>query len=131
MRCKGRIAVALAAVALAGCGGSGSSDQQQVRTAFNTVIHDLADHNPAACSLFTERYALENTGLSSYPAALAKCRAHTRSATLTIPKGLKVNSVKVKGNSATLKASAPGQGSGLFHLLKVNGQWKIDSVTAR
>lgn len=131
MRWKAFTTIAVATLALAGCGGSSSSDQQQVRNAFNTVVRDLANRNPAACNLFTQRYAVENTGLSSYSAALQKCRAHVLSKTLTIPKGLKVDNVKVKHSSATLRASAPGQGTGVFRLAKVSGQWKIDSVTAR
>ena len=129
MRTKASLAAGLAALALAGCGGS--SDKQQVRATFNKVVHELAARNPSACSLFTKRYALENTGLSNYQAALARCRSHTTQHTLSLPKGLKVDSVKVKGNKATLKASAPGQGTGVFHFLKQSGQWKIDSVSAR
>ena len=129
MRTKASLAAGLAALALAGCGGS--SDKQQVRATFNKVVHELAARNPTACSLFTKRYALENTGLSNYQAALARCRSHTTQHTLSLPKGLKVDSVKVKGNKATLKASAPGQGTGVFHFLKQSGLWKIDSVSAR
>lgn len=129
MKIKGSFAVGLVTLALAGCGGS--SNPQGVRETFNKVIHELAARNPAACDLFTKRYALENTGLANYQAALARCRSHTTQHTLSLPKGLHVDSVKVKGNSATLKASAPGQGTGVFHLLKQDGQWKIDSVTAR
>ena len=129
MKTRASLAVGLAALALAGCGGS--SDQQQVHNSFNKVVHELAARNPAACSLFTKRYALENTGLSNYQAALARCRSHTAQHKLSLPKGLRVDSVKVKGNRATLKASAPGQGTGVFHFVKQSGQWKIDTVTAR
>jgi hypothetical protein len=129
MKTKASLAVGLAALALAGCGGS--SDQQQVHNTFNKVVHELAARNPAACDLFTKRYALENTGLSNYHAALARCRSHTTQHSLTLPKGLRVVTVKVKGDKATLKASAPGQGTGTFHFLKESGKWKIDSVTAK
>jgi hypothetical protein len=125
MKTRASLAFGVAALALAGCGGS--SDQQQVRTSFNKVVHELAARNPAACSLFTKRYALENTGLSNYQAALARCRSHTAQHKLSLPRGLRV----VKGNQATLKASAPGQGTGVFHFVKQSGQWKIDTVTAR
>lgn len=129
MKIKGSFAAALVALALAGCGGS--SNQQSVRDTFTKAINELAARNPAACDLFTKRYALENTGLSNYQAALARCRSHTAKHSLSLPKGLKVDSVKVKGSNATLKASAPGQGIGVFHLVNEDGQWKIDSVTAR
>ena len=129
MKTKASLAVGLMALALAGCGGS--NDQQQVRNTFNKVVRELAARNPAACTLFTKRYALENTGLSNYHAALARCRSHTTKHSLTLPKGLRVSTVHVKGNKATLKASAPGQGTGIFHFVKESGQWKIDSVTAR
>ena len=129
MKRKASLAVGLAALALAGCGGS--SDQQQVHATFNKVVHELAARNPAACSLFTKRYALQNTGLSNYHAALARCRSHTTQHSLSLPKGLRVGKVRVKGNKAILTASAPGQGSGTFHFVKQSGQWKIDSVTAR
>ena len=129
MKTRASLAGALAALALAGCGGS--SDPQQVRASFNKVVHELAARNPAACSLFTKRYALENTGLSNYQAALARCRSHTAQHKLSLPRGLRVDSVTVKGNKATLKASAPGQGTGVFHFVKQSGQWKIDTVTAR
>jgi uncharacterized lipoprotein YmbA len=129
MKTKASLAVGLAALALAGCGGS--SDQQQVHAAFNKVVHELAARNPAACNLFTKRYALENTGLSNYHAALARCRSHTSKHSLSLPKGLRVEKVKVKGNRAILTASAPGQGTGTFHFVKESGQWRIDAVTAR
>src|SRR5207248_11216222 len=129
MKTKASLAVGLTALALAGCGGS--SDQQQVHNTFNKVVHELAARNPAACDLFTKRYALENTGLSNYHAALARCRSHTTQHSLSLPKGLRVDKVNVHGNKATLRASAPGQGTGTFHFVKESGQWKIDSVTAR
>ena len=129
MKIKASLAAGLAALALAGCGGSG--DKQQVRNTFTKVVHELAARNPAACSMFTKRYALENTGLSSYQAALARCRSHTAQHRLSLPKGLKVDGVKVKGNKAILKASAPQQGTGVFHFVKQSGQWKIDAVSAR
>jgi hypothetical protein len=129
MRANALLAAGLAALGLAACGGS--SDQQQVRNTFNKVVHELAARNPAACALFTKRYALENTGLSNYPAALARCRSHTTQHSLSLPEGLRIDGVRVKGNKATLRASAPGQGTGSFHFLKVSGQWKIDSVTAK
>jgi hypothetical protein len=129
MKTRASLAVGLAALAVAGCGGS--SDQQQVRNSFNKVVHELAARNGAACSLFTKRYALENTGLSNYQAALARCRSHTAQHKLSLPRGLKIESVKVKGNKAILKASAPGQGTGVFHFVKESGEWKIDLVTAR
>jgi hypothetical protein len=129
MKTRASLTVGLAALVVAGCGGS--SDQQQVRNSFNKVVHELAARNGAACSLFTKRYALENTGLSNYQAALARCRSHTAQHKLSLPRGLKIDSVKVKGNKAILKASAPGQGTGVFHFVKESGEWKIDLVTAR
>jgi hypothetical protein len=129
MKTKASLAVGLVALVLAGCGGL--SDQQQVHKTFDKVVHELAARNPAACDLFTKRYALENTGVSNYHAALARCRSHTTKHSLSLPKGLRVTSVKVKGNKASLKASAPGQGTGTFHFVKESGQWKIDAVTAR
>jgi hypothetical protein len=50
---------------------------------------------------------------------------------VSVPSGLRVVKVKVSGDGATLKAEVPGQGTGIFHLLNQNGQWKIDSVTAK
>lgn len=129
MKTKASLAIALVAMVAAGCGGA--SNQEGVRGTFNKVVHELADRNPAACTLFSKRYALENTGQASYQAALAKCRAHTRAHTVSLPSGLRIDHVKVKGNEATLKASAPGQGTGIFHFVKQSGQWKIDSVTSR
>jgi uncharacterized lipoprotein len=130
MRFKAVAAAAAAALALAGCGGS-SNNKQSVRSAFEKVVHELANRNPAACTLFTKRYAIENTGLATYHAALAKCRSHTLHHTLSLPRGLKVVRVKVKGNKANLTASAPGQGIGIFHFVKQGGQWKIDSVATK
>lgn len=129
MKTEASLAVAVVALALAGCGGQ--SNQQQVRNTFNKVVHELAARNPDACSMFTKRYALENTGLSNYVAALARCRSHTTQHSLSLPKGLRVTSVKVKGKKALLRASAPGQGTGVFHFVEQSGQWKIDSVTPR
>ncbi len=132
MKSRGTIAIGLVTVAIAGCGGGGSSSgKQQVRSAFNTLTRDLANRDPAACSLFTQRYALANTGQSSYQAALNICRSHIKSGAVSVPSGLKVGKVKVKGNSATVKATAPGQGSGIFHFVNESGHWKVDSVTAK
>jgi hypothetical protein len=129
VKTRATLAVGLLAVAAAGCRGSGG--QQQVRSAFEKTMHELAARNPAACSSFTERYALEHTGQSNYSAALASCRRHISSGSVSVPSGLRVVKVKVSGNSATVKSAVPGQGTGVFHFLKQNGQWKIDSVTAK
>ncbi|MBV8735007.1 MAG: hypothetical protein JO321_15165 [Solirubrobacterales bacterium] len=132
MKTKASLAIGLVAMAAAGCGGGGTaSNQQGVRSTFNKVVHELADRNPAACELFSKRYAVENTGQANYQAALATCRAHTSQHSVSLPPGLRIDHVEVKGNTATLKASAPGQGSGIFHFVKESGQWKIDSVTSR
>jgi hypothetical protein len=131
MKTRGTIAMGLVALVIAGCGGSSSSDQQQVKQAFTTLTRDLSNHDTGACSLFTKRYALENTGQSSYQAALNICRSHIKAGSVSVPSGLKVGKVKVNGNSATVKATAPGQGSGIFHFLKESGQWKVDGVTAK
>jgi len=130
MKFKVIAAAAAVMLALTGCGSS-SSNKQGVRTTFEKVVHELASRNPSACTLFTKRYAIENTGLANYQAALAKCRSHTLHSNLTLPRGLKVVGVKVKGKRATLKASAPGQGIGVFHFVEQGGQWKIDSVTTK
>lgn len=131
MKPKASLAVGLIVLVAAGCGGSSSSNQQQVRNTFNEVVYELAARNPAACTLFTKKYALENTGTANYQAALTKCRAHTKQHSLVLPKGLRIVHIKVRGNNATLTAAAPGQGSGLFHFVKQSGQWKIDAVTSR
>jgi hypothetical protein len=129
MRIRATIAIGVMALAAAGCGGSG--DRQQVRSAFEKTIHEVGSHNLAACSGFTARYLLEQTGQSSYSDALATCRRQTTSGSVSVPARVHVGKIKVKGDSATLKAVVPGRGSGLFHFLKQNGQWKIDSVTAK
>jgi hypothetical protein len=129
MRTKATIAIGVLALAAAGCGGSGG--KQQVKSAFETTVHELQNRDPAACSMFTKRYALQNTGQASYQAALATCRRHTASRAVSAPNGLRIQKIKVNGNSATLKAIAPGQGTGVFHFVNQGGQWKIDSVTAK
>jgi hypothetical protein len=132
MKSRATIALAVAALAAAGCGGSSSSGaKQQVKSAFNTLISDLSNHNPAACAMFTTRYAVENTGQGSYSAALAVCRRHIQSGTVSVPKGLKISKIKVKGHAATVRAIAPGQGSGIFHFFEEGGRWKVDGVTAK
>jgi hypothetical protein len=131
MKSRGTIAIGLVALVVAGCGGGSSSGKQQVQSAFNTLTADLSKHDPAACSLFTQRYALENTGQSNYKAATAICRRNIKGGSVSVPNGLKIAKVKVKGNSATVKATAPGQGSGIFHFLNQGGHWKVDSVTAK
>lgn len=130
MKPKASLAIGLVALVATGCGGtSGTNNQQQVRNAFNKVVHELVDRNPAACLLFSKRYLVENTGAANYRAALAKCRAHTRRHSLSLPKGLRIDKVKVNGKKATLTASAPGQGSGRFNFVHRHGRWKLDSVT--
>jgi hypothetical protein len=48
-----------------------------------------------------------------------------------VPKGLKISKIKVKGHAATVRAIAPGQGSGIFHFFEEGGHWKVDGVTAK
>jgi hypothetical protein len=131
MKIRGTIAVGLMALAVGACGGGSSDAKQQVQSSFNTLMRDLSNQDPAACTLFSKRYALENTGQSNYQVALSICRRHIQGGSVTVPKGLKVAKVNVKGNSATVKATAPGQGSGIFHFVNENGHWKVDSVTAK
>lgn len=131
MKIRGTIAVGLMVLAVGACGGGSSGTKQQVQSSFNTLMHDLSNHDAAACTLFTKRYALENTGQSNYQTALSICRRHIQGGSVSVPNGLKVAKVNVKGNSATVKATAPGQGSGIFHLVNENGHWKVDSVTAK
>jgi hypothetical protein len=130
MRRKATIAIGLTAVAVAGCGGS-SADTQQVTSSFNHIMSELRSRNPAVCNQFTGRYAFENTGTANHAAAVAICRRHVSSGSVPVPSGIKIQKTKVSGNMATVWVEAPGQGTGVFHLLKQSGQWKIDSVTAK
>ena len=127
---KATIAIGLTALAAAGCGG-GSSGSQQVKSSFDHIMSELRSRDPAVCSDFTGRYALENTGKSNYKAAVAICRRHVQSGAVPVPKGIRIKKAKVNGNTATIWVLASGQGTGVFHMVKQSNQWKIDSVTAK
>jgi hypothetical protein len=131
MRWKPTIVLGLTAMAAAGCGGGGVGANHQVESTFEHIMSELRSRNPAVCSQFSGRYALENTGKSNYSDALAICRRHVRSGSVPVPSEVKIQKTKVKANSATLWVEVPGQGSGVFHMVRQSGHWKIDSVTAK
>ncbi len=132
MHRKATIAVGLTAMAAGGCGGGGgSAASQQVNSSFEHIMSQLRSRNPAVCSEFSGRYAFENTGRSNYTAALAICRRHVASGAVSVPNGIKIKKTKVNGNMATVWVEAAGQGTGVFHMVKQSGRWKIDSVTAK
>ena len=132
MRWKATIAIGLTAIAAAGCGGGGSSaGSQQVRASFEHIMSELRSRNPAVCTDFSGRYALENTGKSNYSAAIAICRHHVLSGSVPVPNGIKIKKTRVNGTMATVWVEAPGQGTGVFHMVNQSGRWKIDAVTAK
>jgi len=127
-------ALAVLPVAL-GAAGCGKSDQDQAKGAVNEFLQDSVHPSGKLCDVVAKRVIEQRTGLKG-DTALKKCRENADKAGKSgragnaLPKGLKLTDVMLKGNAGTVKAMAPGQGSGTFHVIKEDGKWKVDSAGA-
>ena len=123
MRVRGVVAVGLAGLALAACGGGGS-DVDQVRQTAHQFVNDLLNGDTAgACSLITPS-ALSQVGGQSGCSKLLDLALKTPGAKQKIQtQASKLDSapVKINGNSATIQ----GGGSSPTPLVKQNGRWYI------
>jgi hypothetical protein len=132
----------VAALALAGCGGGGSGDEQAVKDTVTTFMSALARGDGAtACSKATAAAQQRLTAQaaqagSNCPAIIA---AISKRLPAEVKQGLETAQVKkvtVKGNTATVTDHditsksgnlGPFLGSGATTLTKVGGSWKLSS----
>jgi hypothetical protein len=101
----------LPALVLAACGGSGSSDEDKIRD----IVNESAKTPSKVC---------DNLAAAPLKAIGGKDKC------LTAAKGqkgtdVKIASVKVDGDKATVKASGGGSGTDSINLAKEDGEWKI------
>jgi hypothetical protein len=125
------LALAPGVLAVAGCGGN--SDADAAKTAVNTFIETGRHPTAKLCDVISQRFIEERTHLQGQ-AALEKCRTNAAKAGAagrgaTFPANIKLTDVKVTGGKADVTATAPGQKSGVFHMVKEGGKWKVDSAT--
>ncbi len=126
------LAILPAALGVAGCG---KSDKDQAKSAVNDFLQDSVHPSAKLCDVVAKRVIEMRTGLKG-DAALKKCRENADKAGKaggngnSLPKGLKLTDVQIKGSAGTVRAMAPGQGSGTFHVVKEDGKWKVDSAGA-
>ena len=120
----------LAALALAGCGDSGPSDEQQIRGTLDQFAQATAakDYEALCQRIFAPKLVetLEQIGLP--------CEAALRKGIEGVKQPqISVGAVTVDGDSAKaeVRSSADGQkpSQDTVELDRVNGQWRISSLT--
>lgn len=126
-RCGAIVVLAVTAAVVSGCGGT--SPQDSVKSTFNKFVSERAKGDPAACDLLSQGFVKQQTG-KGYAAGVQICRQRAGASKLAIPKSLKVDKVTVKGNTASLTASIPGQGSATFGFVMEGGSWKVNTSGA-
>jgi hypothetical protein len=125
---------AMAALALtaAGCGDSGSSNEDEVKDSANSFFTAIKDKDFGdACNLLTDKTKdqLEQLG-KQLPNNKGGCQgvleaSEKAGAFKNAPKGdeLDFEEVKVDGNSATVKTKGDDEPT---NFTKVDGDWKVD-----
>jgi|tagenome__1003787_1003787.scaffolds.fasta_scaffold20151884_2 hypothetical protein len=133
LRPAARIPIVLAcvgAVALPGCGGSGSSDTDQVGKAV-TGFYDalIAKNGPKACGELTPAFKAKSEAAFSVVARRRiTCEAYVSNPPLeTSDAPAKVSDIKVSGDTATVKIVRANT-SASAQLRKIEGKWKIASI---
>ena len=121
----------LAALALAGCGDSGPSDEQQIRATLDRFAEATAAQDyPALCQRILAPKLVDTLEQIGLP-----CEAALRRGFEGVKQPqISVGEVTVDGDSAKaqVRSSAEGQqpSQDTVELTKVNGQWRISSLAA-
>ena len=121
--------MALAAAAVAGCGGGG--DEQAVRTAVNGWIGAVVRHDDAAaCARLSsdlrrrlERHLLGEGVKGSCKTWAAKYVSPRHPAS---QRAARITAVRIRDARATVSLTAPGVPPGSATLVKERGRWRID-----
>ena len=110
------VAVGILAVAslVGACGGK--SDDENIRS----TVGQLAKSDPAVCDKMTKKFLDQ-----AFDGKAARCKKEAKE-DRGEPEKLKIKSVKVNGEKATVNATVGGE-AGKVGLVK-DGDWKIDSV---
>jgi hypothetical protein len=122
--------VLLAALALAGCGDSGPTDEQQIRTTLDQFAQATAAQDyPALCQRILAPKLVDTLEQIGLP-----CEAALRRGFEGVKQPqISVGEVSVDGDSAKaqVRSSAEGQkpSQDTVELDRVNGQWRISSLT--
>jgi Protein of unknown function (DUF3828) len=122
-------ALALAAIALAGCGPFGSkSDEDQVRDAVDQLVTARNQaHFGEVCGLFAAAQ------LAKFKKANTTCEKYlSQNASPDTTTTIRVEEVRIQGDRATVDATVShnaGAGNAeTILMLKENGDWKVSSV---
>src|SRR3954447_13943377 len=125
---------ALAALALAACGGSGGQgpDGAAIRTAVQRWSDAVVGHDsPAACDQLSRR--LRKTMARHILGEGAGGSCHTWAARYVSPRhpashrDARITVVRIHGEHATVSLTAPGGLAGTASLVDENGRWRIDN----
>jgi hypothetical protein len=123
------LASALVLAILAGCGGSGPTPEQQVRTTVSDFGRATAakDYKTICARLLAPKLIEDVTSIGlPCERALKQGLGHVKEPRLTI------GNVRIDGDqaSAEIRSSASGQepSQDTLKLVKVNGTWKISSL---
>jgi hypothetical protein len=120
----------LAALVLAGCGDSGPTDEQQIRTTLDQFAQATAAQDyPALCQRILAPKLVDTLEQIGLP-----CEAALRRGFEGVKQPqISVGDVSVDGDSAKaqVRSSAEGQkpSQDTVELDRVNGQWRISSLT--
>ena len=122
-------ALLVSALALAACGGSGSSDEDQIEAAIET---SATASDPVNCTKLETLAFSEQSSGESGKAAIEKCEEEAKD-----PEGkaetVAVSEVEVDGAKATANAAVTGgslEGQTVsIALVEEDGEWKLDQIT--
>lgn len=122
-------ALIVSALALVACGGSGSSDEENIEAAIET---SATASDPANCTKLETLAFSEQSSGESGKAATEKCEEEAKD-----PEGkaesVAVSEVEVDGSKATANAAISGgslEGQTVsIALVEEDGQWKLDQIT--
>ena len=111
------LAVFVAALGLVACGsgGSGGSDEDQIRT----VVNHLADSDEAVCGELTDSLLKKEFKDKADCEKQAKASKETNS--------FEIKSVKVNGDKAAVAVTSKTD-KGTISVVKQGGDWKIDDI---
>ena len=123
------LALVLAAIALAGCGG-GKSDEEQVRDTVRQFFTALQKRDAKKfCDEFlTEEFIRQSTGATG-DRAHEECRRQFRTLQASNVELARIHRVRIKGGEATVRATVRTQGGTrpqVFRLKKEDGDWRLE-----
>jgi hypothetical protein len=117
----------VSALALAACGSSGNSDENQIEEAIET---SATTTDPADCTKVSTRRFMEQTAQSEGSEAVKKCEKEASEDNGA--ESVAVSSVEVDGSKATAEAAVSGGGfdgqTVEIALVKEGDQWKLDEI---